>query len=126
MVFRLHRIPLLARGSRSTLQFLFTHMNFAIPVHRLRETNTLLAFHHPQPAYPLHILLIPRRVIPSLSELDPAQDAPFLADLFTTVQSLVAELHLEQTGYRLIVNGGEYQDFPYLHFHLISDTYPSR
>jgi histidine triad (HIT) family protein len=101
-------------------------MNFAIPVHRLRETNTLLAFHHPQPAYPLHILLIPRRVIPSLSELDPAQDAPFLADLFTTVQSLVAELHLEQTGYRLIVNGGEYQDFPYLHFHLISDTYPSR
>ena len=126
LIFRLHRVPLLARSSRSVLQFLFTHMSFAIPIHRLRETNTLLAFHHPQPAYPLHILLIPRRAIPSLSDLNPAHDAPFLTDLFATVQSLVAELHLDETGYRLIVNGGEYQDFPYLHFHLISDTYPSR
>jgi hypothetical protein len=28
---------------------------------------------------------------------------------------------LAEGGYRLIVNGGKYQDFPYLHFHLISD-----
>jgi diadenosine tetraphosphate (Ap4A) HIT family hydrolase len=30
------------------------------------------------------------------------------------------EFHLP--AYRLIVNGGEYQDFPQVHFHLISDT----
>jgi histidine triad (HIT) family protein len=96
-------------------------MRFALPLQRLRETSTLLAFYHPQPAYPLHILIVPRREIASLAELDPVQDAAFLADLFATVQSLVAELHLEQPGYRLIVNGGEYQDFPYLHFHLISE-----
>jgi diadenosine tetraphosphate (Ap4A) HIT family hydrolase len=35
------------------------------------------------------------------------------------VQSLVEENQL--SAYRLIVNGGEYQDFPQLHFHLISD-----
>ncbi len=102
-------------------QFLFTHMSFALPAKRLRETDTLLAFHHPKPAYPLHILLVPKRGIPSLTELDPFRDAPFLTDLFTTVQSLVAEFHLDKAGYRLIVNGGEYQDFPYLHFHLISE-----
>jgi diadenosine tetraphosphate (Ap4A) HIT family hydrolase len=34
-------------------------------------------------------------------------------------QSLVAEHQL--AGYRMIVNGGEYQEFPHLHFHLISD-----
>ena len=95
-------------------------MSFILPVERLRETPTLFAFYHPQPAYPVHILLVPRQAIASLMELDPAQDAAFLADLFASVQSLVAELHLEQAGYRLIVNGGEYQDFPYLHFHLIS------
>ncbi len=120
LVFRLQRIPLVARLSRGALHLLFSRMNFALPVHRLRETQTLLAFHHPQPAYPLHILLVPRRAISSLAELDPAQDALFLADLFTTVQSLVAEFSLDQAGYRLIVNGGEYQDLPYLHFHLIS------
>ena len=121
LVFRVHRIPGVARGSRHVLQFLFSRMSFAIPVQRLRETPALLAFHHPQPAYPLHILLVPRRAIPSLAELDPIRDAQFLVDLITTVQSLVAEFHLEQRGYRLIVNGGQFQDFPYLHFHLISE-----
>jgi histidine triad (HIT) family protein len=95
-------------------------MSFAIPVSRLRETDTLMAFHHPQPGYPLHIVLAPRRAIASLEALTPA-DAPFLADLFATVQSLVAELGLQAAGYRLVVNGGAYQDFPHLHFHLISD-----
>jgi histidine triad (HIT) family protein len=121
LIFRICRTPRLARGAAHGLHFLFTRMSFAIPVHRLRETGTLLAFHHPQPAYPLHILLVPRRAIPSLAELDPARDAPFLADLFAAVQSLVEEYHLEQGGYRLIVNGGQFQDFPYLHFHLIAD-----
>jgi len=32
----------------------------------------------------------------------------------------VDEFHLQ--AYRLIVNGGKYQDFPHLHFHLISDV----
>jgi histidine triad (HIT) family protein len=97
-----------------------THMSFVLPLHRLRETETLLAFHHPQPSYPFHILLVPKRAIPSLSDLTP-NDAPFLTDLFAAVQSLVNEFHLEQSGYRLIANGGKYQDFPHLHFHLISD-----
>jgi diadenosine tetraphosphate (Ap4A) HIT family hydrolase len=42
-----------------------------------------------------------------------------MADLVTVVQSLVAEYHLPD--YRLLVNGGEYQEFPHLHFHLISE-----
>jgi histidine triad (HIT) family protein len=124
LIFRAYRIPRVARGSQHVLQFLFTRMSFTLPVQRLRETGTLLAFHHPQPAYPLHILLVPRRAIASLAELDPVLDASFLADLLTTVQSLVAEFRLEQAGYRLLVNGGKYQDFPYLHFHLISDQQP--
>ena len=110
----------MARCAALTIHILFTSMSFAIPVQRLQETGTLLAFHHPSPAYPVHILLVPRRAIANLAALDPARDAAFLSDLITAVQSLVAEFHLEQSGYRLLVNGGEYQDFPYLHFHLIS------
>jgi diadenosine tetraphosphate (Ap4A) HIT family hydrolase len=40
--------------------------------------------------------------------------------LFVTVCELNEDLNLEERGYRLIVNGGEYQEFPQLHFHLIS------
>ena len=36
-----------------------------------------------------------------------------------TIQSLVHEFYLED-GYRLIANGGAYQDIPILHFHLVA------
>jgi histidine triad (HIT) family protein len=99
--------------------WIFAHMSFAIPVQRLRETKTLLAFHHPKPTYPFHVLLVPKKAVASLKELDP-KDSAFLTDLYSTVQNLVDEFHL--SAYRLIVNGGEYQDFPQLHFHLVSDA----
>src|SRR5713226_9600141 len=106
-------------AGRRLTGWIFTHMSFAIPVHRLRETATLMAFHHPQPGYPVHILLVPKKAIANLAALAPA-DADFMVDLFATVQSLVAELGLETSGYRLIANGGPYQAVPQLHFHLIS------
>jgi diadenosine tetraphosphate (Ap4A) HIT family hydrolase len=40
------------------------------------------------------------------------------------IQSLVVEFRLEEIGYRLIVNGGKYQDVPQLHFHLVSEKEP--
>jgi hypothetical protein len=46
----------------------------------------------------------------------------FLADLFQTVGSLVTEFDLERRGYRLITNGGKYQEVALLHFHLITET----
>ena len=99
--------------------WVFTHMSFAIPVARLRETETLMAFYHPKPAYPFHVLLVPKKALLSMKELD-SNDSAFLLDLYSTVQSLVDEFHLP--AYRLIVNGGDYQDFPQLHFHLISNV----
>jgi histidine triad (HIT) family protein len=103
----------------SFIGWIFEYMSFAIPVKRLRETETLMAFHHPKPSYPFHVLLVPKKAVASLQELD-SKDTAFLSDLYSTVQSLVEEFQLP--AYRLIVNGGEYQDFPQLHFHLISDV----
>ncbi|MCI0608352.1 MAG: HIT domain-containing protein [Anaerolineae bacterium] len=99
--------------------WIFAHMSFAIPIKRLRETETLMAFHHPNPAYQFHVLLVPKKAVASLKDFD-STDITFLSDLYSTVQSLVEEFHL--AAYRLIVNGGEYQDFPQLHFHLISPS----
>jgi histidine triad (HIT) family protein len=104
---------------RRLIGWVFEYMGFAIPVKRLRETETLMAFYHPKPAYAFHVLLVPKKSVESLKQLD-ATDSAFLIDLYSTVQSLVDEFHL--SAYRLVVNGGEYQDFPQLHFHLISDV----
>jgi histidine triad (HIT) family protein len=99
--------------------WIFGHMSFAIPVKRLRETETLMAFHHPKPSYPFHVLLVPKKAVTSLKEFDPT-DTDFLTDLYSTVQALVKEFQLP--AYRLIVNGGDVQDFPQLHFHLVSNV----
>lgn len=117
LLLRLARSPLAAL----LLGWLFAHMSFLLPVRRLRETETLVAFHHPQPAYPTHILLVPKRPYRDMMALETA-DTAFLSDLFQTVQSLVQELNLTAGGYRLIGNGGSFQDVPHLHFHLIADS----
>jgi histidine triad (HIT) family protein len=114
-LFRMAR----SRAGGALIRLGFTRMSFAIPVQRLHETSTLLAFHHPSPVYPVHILVVPKRAYRSLLEV-PAGDCALLADLLETVQALVRSLGLEAGGYRLIANGGAYQDVPLLHFHLVA------
>jgi len=93
-------------------------MSKFIPNQVISETESLTCFYHPRPDYPIHILLVPKEEILDLSELDP-EDSDFLQDVFATVRILVKELDLGEQGYRLVVNGGKYQEFPQLHFHLI-------
>src|SRR5512141_1545712 len=100
---RLARQPLL----RPLVQWMFAHMSFVIPTQRLRETKTLVAFRHPQPNYPLHILIVPKAAYHSLLDVPP-HATDFMRDLIETVQSLVREFQLESAGYRLITNGGAY------------------
>ncbi len=83
---------------RDWIGWVFAHMSFAIPIERLRETETLLAFYHPKPSYKFHVLLVPKKAVASLKELD-SNNSVFLTDLYSTVQSLVDEFHL--SAYRL-------------------------
>ena len=108
-----------SRGLGWLVGQLFTSMSFLLPVSRLRETKTVLAFYHPRPAYPFHVLLVPKRPLANLNDIT-AQEADFLVELFQVVQSLVQEFGLEGRGYRLVCNGGQNQDVPHLHFHLIA------
>ena len=99
------------------------HWSRLLPVNRLYETENLLAFYHPQPSYAVHILIVPKKAIPSMVSLVGRADGfseLFVQDLLHCVNELVIELGLEVRGYRLIVNGGAYQDIPELHFHLVS------
>lgn len=95
-------------------------MSFTIPVQRLRDTKRSMAFHHPQLTYPFHEVIIPKKAVACLEKFD-LSDTTFRVDLFTSLQSIVAEHALGESGYRLIINGGKFQDFPHLHFHLVSE-----
>lgn len=104
------------------LHWLFAYLNFAIPGEKLIENETLVAFHHPAPSYPLHILIVPKARFRSLDDL-PSSDLAFESHLFSAVKELVRTFSLRECGYRLIVNGGPFQDIDHLHFHLISNDY---
>lgn len=99
------------------------YMDYALPLDRLIETDTLLAFFHPHPAYPFHVLIVPRQAIHDMMTLTPDNSA-FLMDVINAAQQIVKDYHLGQSGYRLILNGGPNQDFPLLHFHLIAEKNP--
>lgn len=114
-VFQVARLPL----SRFVLSQLFSRWVWLLPMSRLYETESLLAFYHPRPSYAVHVLLVPKRPWVSLTDVPPHD--PFWVDLLTAVQHLVQDLHL--TSYRLINNNGPgAQDVPHLHFHLVSDV----
>ncbi len=98
---------------------IFAHMSFLLPIHRLHETAHVVAFYHPKPSYHVHVLIVPKKGIASLSTVT-AEDGPWLTDVFLTAQVVVNQLGLQDSGYRLITNGGDYQDIQQLHFHLIS------
>src|SRR5688500_3167841 len=115
LLFRIARSPI----SRYFIGWVFAYMSWTVPVKRLYETPTLWAFYHPVPSYLIHILILPKRSYASITAISP-DDAAFFADLLQTVAKLVADLSLEAPGYRLICNGGAYQDVPQVHFHLIS------
>lgn len=100
---------------------IFAHTSFLIPAQRLRETEMLIVFHHPQPSYPFHLLLVAKQGYASLWDVPP-QATDFWRDLMATGQDLVREFHLDTGGYRLIATGSAYQDVPQRHFHLVSDV----
>lgn len=89
------------------------------PIKKVFESDTLLAFHHTKPSYPLHIVLVPKKHIPDFVSIED-QDLPFLLEVQKVVALIAKDRNLSKEGMKLITNMGTYQDTPHLHFHVIS------
>lgn len=87
------------------------------PVQVVAETQRVLAFHHTRPAYPVHIVVIPKLYIDSLLLLD---DDSLLAELFAVIRHTAAQVVAEHSAARVVSNLGDYQDSAHLHWHVIS------
>ena len=78
-----------------------------IPAEITYRDEELLAFRDINPQAPTHLLIIPKRHIPSLAQLSPA-DLPLMGRMAEVASKLAKEEGITETGYRLIVNCGEW------------------
>jgi histidine triad (HIT) family protein len=90
-----------------------------IPSSVVYENEDVIAFRDIDPKAPQHILIVPRRHIPSMADLNP-EDAQLLTHIFMAAKHVAHESGLEQ-GYRFLTNTGpdSGQTVPHLHFHLL-------
>lgn len=90
-----------------------------IPAKIVYSDDQCLAFHDVKPQAPTHVLVIPRKEIPSLAEAE-SEDAALLGHLFLVANRVAIDLGLK-SGYRVVVNcgadGGQTVD--HLHVHLL-------
>ncbi len=91
-----------------------------IPANIVHEDEHCLAFHDVAPQAPVHVLVIPKKPIVSLEQLE-QDDASLLGHLWLTIQQVARQLELASDGYRVVVNCGKNggQSVDHLHFHLL-------
>ena len=90
------------------------------PADILYQDEYVTAFTDIYPSAPIHILLIPNKLIKNLNEIEDG-DEIYLAKIMFIAKKLAKQYNIEESGYRVITNcnkdGG--QEIDYLHFHLV-------
>jgi histidine triad (HIT) family protein len=91
-----------------------------IPAKVEYEDDRCIVIHDISPEAPVHLLIIPKRVIPRLAEAVPSDEA-LLGHLLVTAGVVARQLGLER-GFRLVVNSGPdaSETIPHVHVHLLA------
>ena len=91
-----------------------------IPAKIVRQDEDTVAFRDLNPQAPTHVLVIPRRHIPSVNVLD-AADASLMGRLFLAAREIARDEGVAASGYRMVVNAGPNagQSVDHIHLHLL-------
>lgn len=91
-----------------------------IPAKILWEDDDAIAFEDVNPQSPVHVLIVPKKVIPRLSDAGEG-DAKILGKLLLVARDLGKKLDVEKSGYRIVINSGPDagESVPHLHVHLL-------
>ncbi|MEN6529763.1 MAG: histidine triad nucleotide-binding protein [Anaerolineaceae bacterium] len=91
------------------------------PAKILYEDDQVIVIEDIHPVAPVHLLIISRKHIPSLNELQP-EDSPLLSHMLLTARKIAREVIGEDAAYRTVINTGSAagQTVFHLHLHLIA------
>ncbi len=95
-------------------------INREIPATIVYEDDKVIAFNDISPAAPVHVLVIPKQHIDSVSQLN-EENVRVLPDIYLAINKIAEKLGIKENGFRVIVNNGKDggQVVYHLHFHLI-------
>jgi histidine triad (HIT) family protein len=94
-----------------------------VEVRKVWEDDLVMAFRHPQPQAEIHVVVIPKKHIPSI--LDPsALDGALLTSMIRAVQEVARSFGLDQAGFYVRANAGSPGVSPHMHWHIIGPGIP--
>jgi histidine triad (HIT) family protein len=90
-----------------------------IPAKIVYEDDDVLAFHDVNPQAPVHVLIVPKKVIARLADAS-ASDEALLGKLLMAAGKIAKDLGLTN-GYRVVINNGPDagESVPHLHVHVL-------
>ena len=91
-----------------------------LPADILYQDELVTAFRDIYPAAPVHILIVPNKVIPTVNDLQ-AEDESLAGRMLLVAKRLAEQEGIAESGYRLIINCNRHgrQEIFHLHLHLI-------
>src|SRR6478672_11649355 len=91
-----------------------------IPAEIVFEDDDVLAFRDVNPQAPVHVLIVPKRLIARLADAT-EEDAPLLGKLLIASRKVAEKLDLLESGYRVVINSGPDagESVPHLHVHVL-------
>lgn len=94
--------------------------NGEIPTDKIYEDEKVVAFYDIDPQSPVHFLVIPKEHISSIKEIDES-NVSIISHIFLVIKKIATDNGLDEKGYRIVNNCGEYggQTVNHLHFHIL-------
>lgn len=95
-------------------------INKEIPADIVLEDDDVLAFKDINPQAPVHILIIPKKPIPTINDIE-EEDAALIGKIVLTAKKIAKMMNIDKSGYRLVMNCNEAagQTVFHLHCHLL-------
>ncbi len=92
-----------------------------IPASIVYENEKVLAFKDINPQAPIHILVVPKKEIPTVNDIK-AEDRELIGEMYLAIGEITKELGVQEDGYRVITNCNQYggQEVFHLHFHIMA------
>jgi histidine triad (HIT) family protein len=86
----------------------------------VHEDDLVVAFKDLRPQAPVHLLVVPKKHIPTMNDLTP-EDNALIGHMFQVAKTLAMQSKIHQKGYRTVfnVNAGAGQSVYHIHMHLL-------